>query len=276
MPKFFRKRPKLLLLIAFLLLTFIFYAVLTTPSNNRDWQDQYNVLPQVNISEKVTINNIRDWKYEDETTISKDYINRTIDPKKINKVWFVVEPFGGFKAVAHTYFIFDLEDESPIAISIEARREESEDYSGTLGLFNRYELIYIWATEEDQAVRRAVLYKDKLHMYPLNISRETSEKLFIQLAKESQKLETSPRFYNTLTSNCTNELAKNANKVKPGTIPFSYSLLPGYSAESLYKLGLIDNSKPLEELRQKYYISDFVQKNYKDKDFSKRLRGYLL
>jgi hypothetical protein len=272
---FKKSTAKLVLSIIIIFTVYLYF--LTSPSNNRPWQDQYGTLPKVTTnSDKVTIENIRDWKYEGEITTSKDYINRTFDPKKINKVWLVVEPFGGFKAVAHTYFIFDFEGEAPLAISIETRREEGEDYSGTLGLLNKYELIYIWATEEDQAIRRAVLYKDNLHMYPLTISKDSTQKLFLQLAQETHKLESTPRFYNTLTSNCTNELAKNANKVAPGTIPFVYSLLPGYSAEALYKLKLIDNSQPLEELKNKYYITEFVQKNYKDKDFSKKLREYLM
>ena len=46
--------------------------------------------------------------------------------------------------MAHTYFVFDFEDQPPVAISVEARRERGESYDVVRGMFNEFELIYIW------------------------------------------------------------------------------------------------------------------------------------
>jgi Domain of unknown function (DUF4105) len=143
-------------------------------------------------------------------------------------------------------------------------------------LFNQYELIYIWGDEEDLTVRRVVLGDNKLYMYPLILSRTAAQRLFIQLASASQQLETRPRFYNTLTSNCTNELARVANSTEPGAIPPDLALIfPGFSDELLYKLGFIRSDAPLDELRNRYYISDVVKGIYQENEFARLLRSEL-
>jgi hypothetical protein len=182
-------------------------------------------------------------------------------------------PFYGFAGVAHTYFVFDFQDQSPVAISVESRRERGEGYDSIHGLFNEYELIYIWGTEQDLTGRRAVLEKNQLTMYPLVGSMDSARRLFLDLAEVSQQLETLPRFYNTLTSNCTNELAKVANLAEPGAVPPNIALIfPGYADNLLYDLGFIPNDAPLDIIRQRYAITDSVMATVDQPDFSRLLR----
>ncbi len=96
----------------------------------------------------------------------------------------------------------------------------------------------------------------------------------MQLAETTIALENTPRFYNTITSNCTNELAKNANIIKENTISSTNRALylPGYADEELYKLGLIPKDMPFEEVNAKYDITETVKGNYQHKDFSKIVR----
>ncbi|HMP85395.1 MAG TPA: DUF4105 domain-containing protein, partial [Candidatus Paceibacterota bacterium] len=99
-----------------------------------------------------------------------------------------------------------------------------------------------------------------LNMYPLLISKEAGRALLLDLSIEAQKLQTTPRFYNTMTSNCTNLLADSANRVKKGSVPFHYSrLFTGYADDYMYKLGFIPNDLSFEEINKKYRI-DFLVK----------------
>lgn len=264
-------------LIILVILIYIFF--ITKPSNNRHWEQGFDKMAAINITNNVvSVNNVRDFHFVPKKIISFGYIDRNVDITKIAKVWFVIEPFtiqpfSFFKGVAHTYFVFDFIDQSPLVISVEARRKVGEKYNAWLGAFNQYELIYIWGTEEDETIRRVILEDNKLYMYPLNISQKGAQRLFLELAQTSQDLEKNPRFYNTLFSNCTNELAKLANKVKKDAVPFNKALfLPGYSTELLYKLGYIPNNAPIEEIKLKYYISDKVREIYDQDDFSRLLR----
>jgi hypothetical protein len=136
------------------------------------------------------------------------------------------------------------------------------------GLVNEYELIYIWGTEQDLTGRR-----NELYMYPLLGSMESARGLFWNLAEESRQLEQRPRFYNTFTSNCTNELAKAANQAQPGAIPWDAALLfPGYADRLLYDRGFIPNDAPLETVRQRYFVTDAVAALIDQPDFSRLLR----
>ena len=205
----------------------------------------------------------------------------SFDVRRLERVWFVAEPFTlapfyGVEAVAHTYFVFDFEDQPPVAISVESRRERGEGYDPLRGLFNEYELIYIWGTERDLTGRRALVEKNELYMYPLAGSMDSARRLFLNLASATQQLETQPRFYNTLTSNCTNELAKAANEAQPGAIPLNIALVfPGFADDLLYDLGFIPNDAPLDSVRQRFAITDDVAATVHQPEFSRLLRARL-
>jgi hypothetical protein len=283
--EFKRNLKRLGQLILILIGIFLFYTYfLTNPSNEKDWIYGMETLPHIEMNgDKVSIKNVRNFHYtsKEDNNLELNYLNREVNINDLEKAWLVVEPFyikpfTNFGGVAHTYFVFDFKNSEPIAVSVEARREKRETYDAWVGLLNRFELIYIWGTESDETVRRVISENNPLYMYPLTTSQETAKKLFLQLAQTTKELEKNPRFYNTFTSNCTNELAENVNKIKSGTIPTNRALfLPGYADEELYKLGFIPNNKPLEDIQKQYFISDHVQKYYLEKDFSQKLRAEL-
>ncbi len=264
-----------------LLLLFYFFLVLK-PSNNRNWEFGFEILPKITIqNDSVTIKNLRNFSFKSNNIIT-NYKDQTENLNTLQRVWFVFEPFKirpftSFNGVAHTYFVFDFQDSDPIVVSVEARREKNEKYDAWVGAFNQFELIYLWGTEQDETVRRVIVEDNPLYMYPLTISSESSKKLFLELAKTTHELETQPRFYNTFFSNCTNELAKVANRVKPNSVPFNLALfLPGYSVEELYQLGFIPNDQPIEKIKQRYYVSDLIKETYREASFSALLRNKLL
>jgi len=256
---------------------FIYFFILIRPSNYRDWEFGQENPPRFEVNNNlISVKGVRDFHFEPQKITAINYIDRQVDINNLERVWFLIEPFGGNEAVAHTYFVFDFKDSPPLAVSVEARREKGEKYDAFIGVFNKYELIYIWGTESDETIRRVIFENNKLYMYPLKISEKGAKKLFLQLAETSHNLETTPRFYNTLSSNCTNELAKAANAVKPGAVPLNIALfLPGYSVKELYKLGYLPTDTAVEKLPERFYISDFVRENYNKEDFSKLLRDYL-
>lgn len=249
------------------------------PRNDRNWGNDTKVLPHVFVDDNiVTVSNIRDFQYQGKKLGVKKYLTRSFKISDLEKVWFVVEPFNtkpfsDFIPTAHTYFVFDFKNSQPIAVSVESRREKDEGFNIINGMFNQYELIYIWGTEKDLTGRRVMYEDNKVYMYPLLINKEYANKLFVQLAKNTHELETKPRFYNTFTSNCTSELGKVVNEIKPGSVLFTLSwILPGLSVDHLYKLGFIPNDLSLEEEKNRYFISDLVKKYYSENDFSKKIR----
>jgi hypothetical protein len=259
-----------------------FRLVILQPSNQRNWEYGMATLPHITIADSVvSVQHERDFRWSATGPVSSGYVDRAFDVNRLERMWFVEEPFtippfDGFSGVAHTYFVFDFQDQPPVAVSVESRREKGQGYDVLRGMVNEYELMYVWGTEEDVSGRRAVLEKNQLHMYPLVGSMDSARGLFMHLAEVSRELETQPRFYNSLTSNCTNELAKAANEAQPGVIPPNIALIfPGYSDRVLYDLGFIPRDAPLEIIRQRYAITDTILATIDQPDFSHQLRQSL-
>jgi hypothetical protein len=272
-----------LFVIAFSIPVLVYVFFILKPSNDKNWEVGFEKLPKFEIQNNIVkIKDFRDYHYSKDKFVSANYVDRTVDVNKLERVWFVLEPFDAnkyikFDGIAHTYFVFDFKDSDPVGISVEARREKGEVFNLVPGLFNQFELMYVWASEGDLTGRRVLVGHNKVYMFPLTIKNESAKKLFFQLVNSSHSLETTPRFYNSLTSNCTNELAKVANQVKKNSIPLSYIwLFPGFSAKELYRLKFIPTDKPYEEIQKKYDATALVEKYAGEKNMSELIRKELL
>ncbi|KKR50201.1 MAG: hypothetical protein UU81_C0013G0025 [Microgenomates group bacterium GW2011_GWC1_41_8] len=265
------------LLVLVMISYFVYVYIILKPSNDKAWELEFQTPSTVEFidEDRVKINHIHDWEYTDEFQTSVRYFDETYNMKNLRRVWFVLEPFSKWQAVAHTYFVFDFQYQEPIAFSIEARREVNEAYSGGAGLVGGYELYYSWGTERDFTGKRAYRDNATLYMYPLKLSGSRMINLFKTLAEETNTLADHPRFYNTLFDNCTNELAKIVRKANPAALPwYSLYVLPGYADYFLYDHGYIDTRLSKNELRQMYNITDIVRQNYKE-GFSDAIRDVI-
>jgi hypothetical protein len=266
----------MLILIAVLVLAYLVLIVLVRPSLTKNWSPDEVVLARSEISgNTVRITNIRNISYRTTTDYDVHYYDKTFDIDKLNSVWFMVEPFSGFAAgAAHTLVSFGFEDGSYVSVSVEIRKEVGEKFSPLKGVLRQYELVYIIADERDVIKLRSNYRHDDVFLYPVETSKENMRKLFISMLERGNTLATKPEFYNTLTSTCTTNIVSHVNDIVPGRIPFSYKvLMPAYSDELAQKIGLIDNSLSIEELRAKYRINELALKYADDPEFSKRIRG---
>jgi hypothetical protein len=255
------KNKLLLIFSIFIFFLIIFYPHIKTPSLNRNWSEESKILPDITIEENtISVKNIRDWRYEKDKVISKNYFDDEFDLNKIKKTYLLFNPFSDWEAIGHFFFVFEFEDNKTVSVSIEARREKDEEYKFVKGMMNNYELWYAYGSIEDFLGRRAIYQDQELYMYPLLISEEYSKLLFADLAMVTEKLETEPRFYNTISSNCTNLLADSANRIKKGSIPYHYSrILVGYADNQLYDLNLISNDDTYENIYKKSRIDNHIK-----------------
>ncbi|MEK7510728.1 MAG: DUF4105 domain-containing protein [Patescibacteria group bacterium] len=222
---------------------------------DRPWIEEQSKTAIAEISEdEIIIRNARDWTYDATGPLTKEWVDLAINPKDVKQVWFVIEPFGDWKAVGHTFLTFEFNDGGTISFSIEARREEGEKYEALAGAFRAYDLSYQWGTERDFITRRLVYLNHPVRMYPLDLPQGAEESLLHSLAEETNVLAANPRFYNTLTANCTNLLAQIVNKHYPGTLPRHYSwILTGYSDTYLMREGFIQLEDASEARTQMRY-----------------------
>jgi len=234
---------KKLLLIT--IIGFGIYLYLLTPSHDRDWESFSSRTPDAIVSSSnVTLTNVRNWNHSTSSVLSEDWIDQVeIDPADVTKIWFGLSSFSDIAAFGHTFLSFEFTDGNVYTLSIEARREIDEEYSFTKGLLRQYDLLYGWGTERDYVGVRTFLLDQKVELYPLDLTQAEAAAVFIALAEATNRVAIEPRFYNTLTSNCTNELVKVINQKYPDSLPYHISHnLPGLSIEYLQNQGLIDST----------------------------------
>lgn len=185
--------------------------------------------------DRFTVTPVTDWSYTPAGPTSQSYVSASYDISDVRAVWFVVEPDPSLSFAAHTFMLFEFSDDRLLGLTIEARREADEDYSAIAGAFNQFELAYLWGTAHDLLTRRAVMLQHRVMIYPVTISRNQMQTMLRNVLIRTQSLEYAPRYYNTLFSNCTNELAKAAG--------FHWApafILTGESDEYLFDRHLLD------------------------------------
>ncbi|WP_425409924.1 DUF4105 domain-containing protein [Hyphococcus sp.] len=236
-----------------------------TPRNDRIWEHAFSRTPYFETlsAKDMVLREMRDFEFgKDGAPFKQQWVDQIINREDLAEIWFFIEPFESWDGAAHSFlsFVFDGETAQTISISVEARKEEGETYSGLRGAFNAYELIYQWSTEKDILSRIAVGLDHELYAYRLDITPEQTRIVFNHFVDRTNQLRNQPRFYNTLTSNCTNELAKAVNSAFPGALPWHYShVLTGYAAEHLYARDLIDGAQSFSALKADAAIGDLVR-----------------
>lgn len=78
--------------------------------------------------------------------------------------------------------------------------------------------------------------------------------LFLSYLRTANALADTPRFYHTVTANCTTLVYRMVRAIVPG-LPLDYRiLLSGYLPEYLYDQGGLDTSLPLQTLRERGFV----------------------
>ena len=248
---------------------------LSHPSNDRRWAPEHAVLPHADIrGDSIRIHNVRNFSYASATDFAPRYEERAYDLSTIESVWFIVTPFSrNWRGPAHTFVSFGFADSQFVSISVEARREPGEQYAVLTGLFERFELIYVIGDERDLIGSRTAFADHDVYVYPVRAPRDKIRELFVEMLERTNGLRTHPEFYNTVTNNCTSNVVAHVNSVAPGKIPhWLKTILPGYSDEVAYSLGLIDTSITLAEARNRFRVNDRAKRFARRGDFSIRIR----
>jgi hypothetical protein len=246
------------------------------PSNERGWVTENARLSYATIEgDAVTLHNIRNFDYRSETDFTPAYYDRRYDLARLQGVDLVATYWMG-PAVAHIMLSFEFEGGDHVAISIEARKEKGEGYSTVNGFFRQYELYYVVADERDVIRLRTNYRKDppeQVYVYRLAGTPEAGRRVFMNYIEAMNELKARPRFYNSLTTNCTTTIWMHS-LVNPGHVPFDWKILAsGYVPQYLYEQGRLANrGLPFEELQRQSLVNPRAQQADQAADFSRRIR----
>ncbi|TAN27173.1 MAG: DUF4105 domain-containing protein [Castellaniella sp.] len=207
------------------------------PSNDRDWMPEVARLTHGDVAGNiVTLYNVRDFRWRTQDDYDVRWRTCRYDLDRLESVDLVLSTWGN-PAVAHAMVSFGFGAGSFVIFSVEIRRKRGDVFSEIGGFFRKYELSVLASTEEDSLRVRTNVRGEKGYLYRIDIPLDGARALFVSYVRTASRLRQRPRFYNTLTANCTTLIWRLANQIIPG-LPMDYRLLlSGYLPEYLDCLG---------------------------------------
>ncbi len=142
------------------------------PRTDRDWVANLSVMPKVDLgADDFSLDPVMDWSYTADGPATKTSTSFTAKYADIRNAWFMVEPQPGQPYAAHTLILNSSSPDDIVGLTVEARLEKTETYSAVDGLFNKFELAYMWNTAKELLTRRATFLKKDIYVYPLALTR---------------------------------------------------------------------------------------------------------
>lgn len=246
-------------------------------SNSRDWQPDVAREPWAEFDGgRVIVHNVRNCVYRSETDFDAVYEDREYDLDRIQSVDLFLVNWGS-PLISHTMMSFGFDDGQYLCASIEARKEKGEGYSALLGLFRRFELMYVLADERDLVRLRTNFRKgENVRLYRLHTRPDGPRLMFLEYLKQANRLRGRPRWYNAITTNCTTSIMHNAHQARRQALPWDWRFLAnGRLDELLQERGSISSNLPLTTLRQRSLINKTAQLLTPDAGFSAEIRRNL-
>jgi len=242
------------------------------PSNDRVWADDVARMTSGSVEgNRVVLRNVRNFDWRSVADYTQRWETRNYDLDRLESVDLIVS-YWTIRAIAHVLISFGFADGDQVAFSVEIRREKDEEFSAIGGFFKEFELSVLAADERDVIRLRTNVRGEDDYLYHLRIPVAAMRSLFLAYVEQANRLVRTPRFYNTVTVNCTTLVHQMMNHIV-GNLPLDYRLvfsgfLPGY----VYQVGGLDPRYTLKELRSMGRITERARTSDRSPNFSADIR----
>lgn len=244
-----------------------------TPGHDGAWLEMQARLPEVRFVEDVyQIRNIRDFSYHDDGSIrTVRYLHQDYPLASLTRIWLGLSHFTDY-GLAHSFLSFEFDDGRHLVASVEARMRPGQSYAPVAGLLRRFHKIIVLGSEPDIIGLRSHVRKERVLLYPLELSAAQNRRVFAGMMQDVRTLEDKPSFYNTLLDNCTTSLLRHdpEHRFWRGLLDYRI-LLPGFADEYALARGWIRADEGLAVLRSRVVVPDDLEPG--DARFSERIRG---
>ena len=243
-----------------------------TPTNDRNWaRDVARSLTATIDGDRLVFKNVRNFMCRSDTDFDPRWEQRTYELSHAHDVDLIMSYWAG-EAIAHTIVSFGFGDGARLAFSIETRKESDEGYSSVAGFFKQFELVVVGADERDVVRVRSNVGGEDVRIYRLRMTPANAQLLLREYVEEANDLAQAPRFYKTLTANCTNLVFGMVRVIHPDVPTDARVLFSGYLPNYAYDFGATDTSVSLEKLRDLSKIHDEAAQADAHPNFSARIR----
>lgn len=245
------------------------------PSHDREWMPEVSRQTSGRVEgDVVTLDNVRNFDWRGLDDFEPRWETREFRLSQLASVDMALS-YWGRDAVAHTMVSFGFGEAGHVVFSVEIRRKQGEKFSEIGGFFRQYELSIIAATEEDCLRVRTNVRGEEGYLYRVDMPMEAARALLLSYVASANRLIDRPRFYNTLTANCTTIVYRMVRHIVPG-LPLDYRLLfSGYLPEYLHKLGALQGHGDVAALRAQARYTDRARAEASAARFSSVIRTHI-
>jgi hypothetical protein len=242
------------------------------PSTDQTWADDVAQMTTGEVTgHQVVLHNVRNFDWRTKTDYTQRWETRTYDLHRLDSVDLITSYWTG-PAIAHVLVSFGFADGQHVVFSVEVRRRKDERFSEIGGFFKDFDLSVIAADERDVIRVRTNVRGEDDYLYRIQMPIAAMRALFLAYVGEADRLVAAPRFYNTLTANCTT-LVYHMMRNIVGYLPLDYRLvLSGYLPAYVYKVGGLDRRYSLQELRRLGRITERAKAADRNERFSDLIR----
>ena len=243
---------------------------------NREWNPEVSkILSYERSGDLIRLHNIRNFDWHSDGSYTEHWETRNFNLKDIQGVNIITSYWMG-PQIAHTLVSFDFKDQAPLAFSIEIRKEKTEEFSAIGGFFRKYELSLVASDEKDIIYTRSNIRHEQVYFFPVNMKQNMAQELFLEYLTKADDLAKHPKWYNTLTSNCTTLVFDMIQAVSEQPLPSDYRLLAsGYLPNYLKDLNVLPHDWDMKTWYQRAHVNPKTQQktNLSSQEYSTLIRS---
>ena len=242
------------------------------PSNNHQWEEDVAQMTSGSIEgDQVTLFNVRNFDWHSETEYTPRWETREYDLSKLTSVDMLTSHWG-MDAIADVLVSYGFDDGQFVTFSVEIRKKKGQQFSETAGFFKQYELSILATDERDAIGVRPNVRGEDTFLYRIDMPADIRKKLFLSYIEQANQLQKEPRFYNTVTTNCTTLVFGMMQHISGGLPLDARLLLTGYLPSYIQELDGLTDGFDLAQLRSAGRITERSKQAGQSSNYSKIIR----
>ncbi len=243
-----------------------------SPSNQQLWEDDVAQMTSGTINgDQVTLFNVRNFDWHSETDYTPRWETRHYDLSQLKSVDMLTSHWG-MEAIAHVLVSFGFDNRQFVTFSVEIRKKQGQQFSEIAGFFKQYELSILATDEHDAIAVRPNVRGEDTFLYRIDMPEKIRRQLFLSYVEQANQLIEEPRFYNTVTANCTTLVFGMMQHISGGLPLDRRLLLTGYLPSYIDELDGLTDGFDLAQLRSAGRITERSKQAQSSENYSKIIR----